>query len=95
MYMYDCVKPHSGCLLSQRAKCWFLCVLFQTQIQEIVSQAVYKDKKILELNQKILDNEKIVLDLQEHISEKAQVIAGRDKAVQVSNAQRSSSSLLP
>ena len=73
----------------------FFVRLFQTQIQEIVSQAVYKDKKILELNQKILDNEKIVLDLQEHISEKAQVIAGRDKAVQVSNAQRSSSSLLP
>ena len=57
--------------------------LFQSQIQEIVAQMVHKDRKVLELNQKILDNEKIVLDLQEHISEKAQVIAGRDKAVQV------------
>ena len=45
---------------------------------------VYKDRKIMELNNKNLDHEKVVLDLHELVSEKNEVIRGRDKAIQVS-----------
>ena len=44
---------------------------------------LYKDKKIMALNNEIMDKEKQVLDLQEHINEKEQVVQGRDKAIKV------------
>ena len=45
---------------------------------------LYKDRKIMELNQQILDNEKMVLDLQEHVNEKEEVIQSGKRAIKVS-----------
>lgn len=48
------------------------------------AQMVYKDRKIMELNNKILEQDKRVMDLQEFAGEKDQVIRARDKVVEVS-----------
>ncbi|KFM79036.1 hypothetical protein X975_07519, partial [Stegodyphus mimosarum] len=47
------------------------------------AQIVYKDSKILELNNQILENEKKIMDLQEHIKEKDEVLQQRNRAVQL------------
>jgi hypothetical protein len=47
------------------------------------AQIVYKDKNLLELNNKILELERRLIDLQEFIGEKNEVIRGRDKVIQV------------
>ena len=44
---------------------------------------VYKDKRLLELNNKLLETDKVIMDLQETIHEKDEVIRGRDKAIKV------------
>ena len=46
-------------------------------------QIVYKDKNLLELNNKILEQERKMIDIQELVGEKNEVIRGRDKVVQV------------
>ncbi len=51
---------------------------------------VYKDKKLLEMNNKMLETEKVIMDLQETISEKNEVIRGRDKAIKVKNTHEPS-----
>lgn len=47
------------------------------------AQIVYKDKNLLELNNKILELERRLIDLQEFVGEKNEVIRGRDKVIQV------------
>ena len=47
------------------------------------AQMVYKDRKIMELNSTILEQDKRVMDLQEFAEEKDQVIRGRNKVVEV------------
>ena len=44
---------------------------------------VYKDRKIMELNSTILEQDQRVMDLQEFAEEKDQVIRGRNKVVEV------------
>ncbi|XP_046571680.1 uncharacterized protein MCAP_0864-like [Haliotis rubra] len=56
----------------------------ESQIQEMYAQMVYKDKKMMELNNKILEQDRKVMDLQEFVGEKNEVIRGRDKVVEVS-----------
>ncbi len=60
---------------------------FQVKLDEMYAQMVYKDRKIMELNNKILDTEKHLMDLQEHIQEKDEVIRSKDKAIQVNTCQ--------
>lgn len=52
-------------------------------MREMYAQMVYKDRKIVELNNHVLEQEKSVMDLQEFIGEKNEVIRGRDKVVEV------------
>ena len=47
------------------------------------AQMVYKDRKIMEMNAKILEQDKRIMDLQEFAGEKDQVINGRTKVVEV------------
>ena len=47
------------------------------------AQMVYKDRKIMELNSTILEQDQRVMDLQEFAEEKDQVIRGRNKVVEV------------
>ena len=47
------------------------------------AQMVYKDKKILEMNNINLEHDKKLIDVQELVNEKEEVIRGRDKAIQV------------
>ena len=47
------------------------------------AQMVYKDHKIVELNTRLTEHDQHVIDLQEHISEKDEVIRGRDMAIQL------------
>ena len=61
----------------------FLFSIMQTQVQEMYAQMVYKDRKIMELNNKILEQDQRVIDLQEFAGEKDQVIRGRNKVVEV------------
>lgn len=55
----------------------------EAQVQQMYAQIVYKDKNLLELNNKILELERRLIDLQEFIGEKNEVIRGRDKVIQV------------
>lgn len=48
------------------------------------AQMVYKDRKIMELNNKVLEMDRRVMDLQELVGEKQEVIRGRDRVVEVS-----------
>ena len=45
---------------------------------------VYKDRKILEMNNKVLEMDRRVMDLQELAGEKQEVIRGRDRVIEVS-----------
>ena len=56
----------------------------QAQVSQMYAQIVYKDKNLLELNNKILELERRLIDLQEFVGEKNEVIRGRDKVIQVS-----------
>lgn len=47
------------------------------------AQMVYKDRMIMELNNKILEQDRKVMDLQELAGEKQEVIRGRDKVIEV------------
>ncbi|CAL1543522.1 unnamed protein product [Lymnaea stagnalis] len=53
------------------------------EVSQMYAQMVYKDRKIIELNNKILDQDKRIMDLQEFAGEKDQVIRGRDKVIEV------------
>ncbi len=55
----------------------------QKRLEDMYAQIVYKDRKIIDLNNKVLDHDRIVIDLQELVGEKEEVIRGRDKAIQV------------
>ena len=48
---------------------------------------VYKDRKILEMNNKVLEMDRRVMDLQELAGEKQEVIRGRDRVIEVSDIQ--------
>ncbi len=56
---------------------------FQEQLEKMYATMVYKDKKLLEINNKLLETDKVIMDLQETILEKDEVIKGRDKAIKV------------
>ena len=56
---------------------------FQARLQQMYAQIVYKDKNLLELNNKIMELERRLIDLQEFVGEKNEVIRGRDKVIQV------------
>ena len=62
-------------------------VIFQARVRQMYSQIVYKDKNLLELNNKILELERKMIDLQEFIGEKNEVIRGRDKVIEVGKTQ--------
>ena len=47
------------------------------------AQMVYKDRKIMELNNKILEGEKVLMDVQEMVNEKSEVLRSKDSAFQV------------
>ena len=47
------------------------------------AQIVYKDKNLLDLNNKILEQERKIIDIQELVGEKNEVIRGRDKVIEV------------
>ncbi|ESO94726.1 hypothetical protein LOTGIDRAFT_160959 [Lottia gigantea] len=55
----------------------------ESGMDEMYAQIVYKDKKLLELNNKILEQDRQVMDLQEYVSEKNEVIRGRDKVIEI------------
>eukprot|EP00058_Branchiostoma_floridae_P004184 XP_002589672.1 hypothetical protein BRAFLDRAFT_64036 [Branchiostoma floridae] len=57
------------------------------KLKEMYAQMVYKDRLVMELNNKILEHEKSALDLQEHVKEKEEVIQGRNKAIQLLQQQ--------
>ena len=44
---------------------------------------VYKDHKIVDLNNRLVDQDRIIIDLQELVSEKDEVIRGRNMAIQL------------
>lgn len=52
-------------------------------MQAMFAQMVYKDRMIMELNNKILEQDRKVMDLQELAGEKQEVIRGRDKVIEV------------
>ena len=47
------------------------------------AQIVYKDKNLLDLNNKILEQERKIIDIHELVGEKNEVIRGRDKVIEV------------
>ena len=47
------------------------------------AQIVYKDKNLLDLNNKLLEQERKMIDIQELVGEKNEVIRGRDKVIEV------------
>ncbi|KAK8756351.1 hypothetical protein V5799_000954 [Amblyomma americanum] len=51
--------------------------------ERLYAQMVYKDSRILELNNQILELERRILDLQENLREKDQVLQARSKAIQL------------
>ncbi|XP_037580105.1 golgin subfamily A member 4 isoform X3 [Dermacentor silvarum] len=51
--------------------------------ERLYAHMVYKDSKILELNNQILELERRILDLQENLREKDQVLQARSKAIQL------------
>ena len=53
-------------------------------LQAMYAQMVYKDRKILEMNNKVLEMDRRVMDLQELAGEKQEVIRGRDRVIEVS-----------
>ena len=58
-------------------------VAFQEQISHMYDQIVYKDKNLLDLNNKLLEQERRMIDIQELVGEKNEVIRGRDKVIEV------------
>lgn len=69
------------------AKGFFLKVLLYCchfQIDQIYAQILYKDKLIVDLNNKILELDRKIIDLQEFAGEKNEVVKGRDKVIKVS-----------
>ncbi|XP_023224895.1 227 kDa spindle- and centromere-associated protein-like [Centruroides sculpturatus] len=52
-------------------------------VQELYAQMVYKDSKIMELNDLISEKERTIIDLQEHIKEKNEVLKTRNQAIQL------------
>ena len=56
---------------------------FQERLNHMYEQIVYKDKNLLELNNKILEQERRMIDIQELVGEKNEVIRGRDKVIEV------------
>ena len=57
----------------------------QEQINQMYAQIVYKDKNLLDLNNKILEQERKMIDIQELVGEKNEVIRGRDKVIEVNS----------
>ena len=55
----------------------------QERLNHMYDQIVYKDKNLLELNNKILEQERKMIDIQELVGEKNEVIRGRDKVIEV------------
>lgn len=53
------------------------------QVDDIVAQAANKDQRIIELSEKIEENERRILDLQELVTEKDQVIWSRTEAIKL------------
>lgn len=49
----------------------------------LYAQMVYKDSRILELNNQILELERRIMDLQENLKEKDEVLQARNKAIQL------------
>lgn len=60
-----------------------MCVHVQAQLKEMYAQVVYKDHKIVELNNHVTEQDQLVIDMQELVSEKDEVIRGRDMAIQL------------
>ena len=56
---------------------------FQERLNHMYEQIVYKDKNLLDLNNKILEQERRMIDIQELVGEKNEVIRGRDKVIEV------------
>lgn len=73
---------HRTSWTSKNCMSWYL-QSSKIALEEMYAQMVYKDKRLLELNQKLLDQEKQVLDVLETVHEKDEVIRGRDKAIKV------------
>lgn len=53
------------------------------QVDDIIAQAANKDQRIIELSEKIEENERRILDLQELVTEKDQVIWSRTEAIKL------------
>ena len=53
------------------------------QLKEMYAQMVYKDNKIVELNERVTEQDQVIIDMQELVSEKDEVIRGRDMAIQL------------
>ena len=51
--------------------------------EEMHAKMVYKDHKILELDNCVTEKDKAVMDLNELVSEKNEVITGRNKVIQI------------
>ena len=58
-------------------------VLIQERVNQMYAQIVYKDKNLLDLNNKLLEQERKMIDIQELVGEKNEVIRGRDKVIEV------------
>ncbi|XP_067012259.2 protein lava lamp [Anabrus simplex] len=58
------------------------------QPQEMYAQMVYKDKKIMEQNSRILQLEASILDLQENLKEKDEVIDARTRAIALMSEEK-------
>ena len=58
-------------------------VCTQAQLKEMYTQIVYKDHKIVELNNRLMEQDQVIIDARELVSEKDEVIRGRDMAIQL------------
>uniref|UniRef100_A0AC34QF35 Uncharacterized protein n=1 Tax=Panagrolaimus sp. JU765 TaxID=591449 RepID=A0AC34QF35_9BILA len=54
-------------------------------LQRVYDQLLYKDGRIVELNNQILEKERQILDLQEAVREQGEVASAKSKAVQIVN----------
>ena len=56
---------------------------FQSKIGDAFAQMLFKDQKIMQLNDQLLEYERKMMDAQETVDEKSEVLRSRDKAIQV------------
>ena len=60
----------------------------QHSIDDMFAQIVYKDTKIMEMNQKVCDLEAKIMDLQENLREHNEVLQARNRAIKVLLSQQ-------